>query len=220
MILNKWKPSRNVEYTLYRDLQRKNVIVSKNKEIYEYSQNRKTYNPIRVQEGNGFEIYIARHSYNKYIRYNGKFNVIQYDSGNYLCHGNFFITKDCIYYLNEQKRLINIEENNNKYSFLTSIRFLSSYIYADDIYMSVIYDRSDPYSQILFGFDRKNGKSYKFKIKTDIGVNEYRHEKGISKLLDNNRISSRLPSDDHLSLIKNKLNEIEGLKVIDFCEYQ
>ncbi len=135
MILNKWKPSRNVEYTLYRDLQRKNVIVSKNKEIYEYSQNRKTYNPIRVQEGNGFEIYIARHSYNKYIRYNGKFNVIQYDSGNYLCHGNFFITKDCIYYLNEQKRLINIEENNNKYSFLTSIRFLSSYIYADDIYM-------------------------------------------------------------------------------------
>lgn len=41
--------------------------------------------------------------------------------------------------------------------------------------------------------------------------------KGISKLLDNNRISSRLPSDDHLSLIKNKLNEIEGLKVIDFA---
>ena len=39
MILNKWKPSRNVEYTLYRDLQRKNVIVSKNKEIYEYLKN-------------------------------------------------------------------------------------------------------------------------------------------------------------------------------------
>ena len=33
MILNKWKTSRNVEYTLYRDLQKKNVIVSKNKEI-------------------------------------------------------------------------------------------------------------------------------------------------------------------------------------------
>ena len=152
--------------------------------------------------------------------YNGRFNVIQYSPSEHLCHGNFFITKDCIYYLNEQKRLINIEENGNNYAFLTSIRFLISYIYADDIYMSVIYDRSDPCSQILFGFDRKNGKSYKFKIKTDIGINEYRHEKGISKLLDNNRISSRLPSDDHLSLIKNKLNEIEGLKVIDFCEYQ
>ena len=220
MILNKWKPSRTIEYTLYRDLQRKNVIVSKNKEIYEYSQHNKTYSPVRIQEGNGFEIYISRNSYNKYIRYNGRFNVIQYALSEHLCHGNFFITKDCIYYLNEQKRLINIEENNNKYSFLTSIRFLNSYTYADDIYMSVIYDRNDPCSQILFGFDRKNGKSYKFKIKTDIGVNEYRHEKGISKLLDNNRISSTLPSDDHLSLIKNKLNEIEGLKVIDFCEYQ
>ena len=220
MILNKWKPSRNVEYTLYRDLQGKNMIVSKNKEIYEYSQHRKTYNPIGVEEGNGFEIYIARNSHNKYIRHNGKFSAVQYARGNYICHGNFFITKDYICYINEQKRLINIEDNNNKYLFLTSTRFLTSQHSYDDIYMSVIYDRNDPCSQILFGFDRKNGKSYKFKIKTDIGVNEYRHEKGISKLLDNNRISSRLPSDDHLSLIKNKLNEIEGLKVIDFCEYQ
>lgn len=34
-------------------------------------------------------------------------------------------------------------------------------------------------SQILFGFDRKNGKSYKFKIKTDMSINEYRHERHI-----------------------------------------
>ena len=220
MILNKWKPSRKVEYTLYRDLKNKNVILSKNKEIYEYSQHRKTYNPIRVKEGNGFEIYIARHSYNKYIRHNGKFNVIQYAISNHICHGNFFITKDCIYYINEQIRLINIEENNNKYLFLTSARFLTSQHSYDDIFMSIVYDRNDPCSQILLGFDRKNGKFYKFKIKTDIGIHECGNEKYIPRLLERNTILSRLPSDDHLALIKNKLNEIEGLKVIDFCEYQ
>ena len=220
MILNKWKPSRTIEYTLYRDLQRKNVIVSKNKEIYEYSQYRKTYNPIGVEEGNGFEIYIARHSYNKYIRHNGKFSVVQYARGNYICHGNFFITKDYICYINEQKRLINIEDNNNKYLFLTSTRFLTSQHSYDDIFMSIVYDRNDTCSQILLGFDRKNGKFYKFKIKTDVSVDQYRHAKFISRLLEDNSISSRLPSDDHLTLIKNKLNEIEGLKVIDFCEYQ
>lgn len=220
MILNKWKPSRNVEYTLYRDLQRKNAIVSKNKEIYEYSQHRKTYNPIGVEEGNGFEIYIARHSYNKYIRHNGKFSVVQYARGNYICHGNFFITKDYICYINEQNRLINIEDNNNKYLFLTSTRFLTSQHSYDDIFMSIVYDRNDPCSQILLGFDRKNGKFYKFKIKTDIGMHDCGNEKYTPRLLERNSISSRLPSDDHLTLIKNKLNEIEGLKVIDFCEYQ
>jgi hypothetical protein len=114
------------------------VIVSKNKEIYEYSQHRKTYNPIGVEEGNGFEIYIARHSYNKYIRHNGRFSVVQYARGNYICHGNFFITKDYICYINEQKRLINIEDNNNKYLFLTSTRFLTSQRSYDDIFMSIV----------------------------------------------------------------------------------
>ena len=65
MILNKWKPSKTIEYTLYRDLQRKNVIVSKNKEIYEYSQHNKTYSPVRIQEGNGFEIFTKWNSSNK-----------------------------------------------------------------------------------------------------------------------------------------------------------
>lgn len=55
MMLNKWKPSRTIGI-LYIEICSEKCGVSKNKEIYEYSQHNKTYSPVRIQEGNGFEI--------------------------------------------------------------------------------------------------------------------------------------------------------------------
>lgn len=220
MRLNKWKPSRAIDYVLYRDLNKKRHIVSKKNDIYEYIEETGKYNKISIREKGICLLYSTQHYSNRYIRCNNTFKSLN-ESYNISNNKIIFVTDDTIEYVGEKKvHLIN--KGYKGYSLCDSYYFAeirNPYMYMNaKLFMSKI----DVHMQMILFYDDSSDKLFKIRIKTiqsNIG-DRY----AIMATLRQCRISlvsiDETINSEIINRFKNKINEIEGIEIIDICEYK